>query len=497
MAADYCRDRVRAAFCGTAPLTPELKDEFSERWGIPLHDTYGLSETLLSVASTPTRPARPGTVGRALPGVELRIRAVDKSVAGPGEVGVIEISTPDLTLGYLEPGERIQFSLPLADGTWFDTGDIGSIDASGDLTISGRAKELIIRGGVNISPSEIERVLEQEPGAASVAVVGVPHALLGEDVAAVVAVDDGLGLESIEGALRTRAKEELQPAQQPSVYLQIDALPTTTTGKVRKGVLRDLVIDRLGLPPEGKGFELDWGAEPAAAAPDRLGEWAGPPVDLSHSLHEEMTTFPSPNHPRLELTELARHETEGRATRRLVIGTHTGTHVDAPLHFLPDTRSVERLDLEALVGPAAVADLSGTDPLTEVGVERLAAALGGEPKHPRVILRFDWSRRFGDVDEFYGRSPYLSTEAVTWLVARGVRLLGMDTPSPDDPRNGFGSGNDSPNHKILLEAEVVLLEYLNNLDRLDADQVFLVALPLNLAGADGCPARAIAFLPAR
>ena len=104
----------------------------------------------------------------------------------------------------------------------------------------------------------------------------------------------------------------------------------------------------------------------------------------------------------------------------------------------------------------------------------------------------DWSRRFTERG-FYSDSPYLSEEACRWLVEQGVRLLGMDVPSPDNPVNSHGTANDSPNHVILLGAGVVLLEYLANLDRLRSPEVFLAALPLHIPGADGAPVRAIAI----
>jgi len=205
-----------------------------------------------------------------------------------------------------------------------------------------------------------------------------------------------------------------------------------------------------------------------------------------------MTTFPGPNHPRTEVTVLARHQIEGRSTRRLVLGTHTGTHVDAPLHFLPDGATVDTLALEHLVGLAHVVDLTPAEPLAEIGADRLRAAAGGRLHHPRVLLRYDWSRRFGSLD-FYTQSPFLSRAACEWLLEQHVALVGMDTPSPDDPRLGEGSLDDSPNHKLLLGAGVVLLEYLNNLCALRRDEVLLAALPLLVKGADGSPARVVAL----
>jgi kynurenine formamidase len=207
-----------------------------------------------------------------------------------------------------------------------------------------------------------------------------------------------------------------------------------------------------------------------------------------------MTSFPSPNHPRPQVTVLARHASEGRATRRLVLGTHTGTHADAPLHFVPDGTPIDAVGLEPFVGPAAVVDLTPVEPLQEISADRLAAALDAAPAHPRVLLRFDWARRFVDLD-FYAQSPFLSRDAAQLLLDRGVRALGIDTPSPDDPRMGQGSDEDSPIHHMLLGAGVVLLEYLANLERLDPGEAFLVALPLPVTGADGAPMRVVAFQP--
>jgi kynurenine formamidase len=246
------------------------------------------------------------------------------------------------------------------------------------------------------------------------------------------------------------------------------------------------VIDRLGLPADAKGFTVERddtssnGAQPTG------------PVDLTHVIREGMTTFPGLNHPRVEITQLARHGVEGRATRRLVLGTHTGTHVDAPLHFIPGADDVDALGLDALVGPAQVADLTPVEPLEEIGVDRLRSALGGTLRQPRLLLRYDWSERFGSL-AFYTESPYLSREACHWLVEQGARLIGMDTPSPDDPRLGFGSAEDSPNHHILLGAGVVLVEYLANLAAVRTPEPLLVVAPLRVLGADGAPARVFAL----
>jgi long-chain acyl-CoA synthetase len=468
-------EQIKLVVCGTAPLSPELRAQFEERYGVAVHDSYGLSETLFAAVSTPARPAATGAVGALLDGVEMAVRPIDGA-----QDGELLIRSPDTMVGYLDEGT--EFVDPSEDG-WLPTGDLGTIGPDGQVRISGRSKEIVIRGGVNVSPVAVEGVLAAEAAVERVVVIGVPDALLGEQLVAVVQMRDGATLEEAEPALKARAAEALPSSQHPGVYLQIDELPRTPTGKIRKAAVRDMVIDQLGLPAAGKGFTVD--DAPASVGVSRL-------IDLSHPLHEGMLTFPNLNHPRTEVTQLARHSVEGRATRRLVLGTHTGTHLDAPLHFIEGGGSIDQVPLSTLVGPAVVADLGPADPLEEISLARLQAAVGGGLAHPRLLLRFGWSARFGRMD-FYTESPFLARDACRWLVEQGAALVGMDIPSPDDPRLGYGSAEDSPNHHILLGAGVILLEYLNNLEQLSGPEVFLAALPLRVRGADGAPARVIAI----
>lgn len=481
----YCRERVRHLACGTAPLDALVRERFEDAYGVAVHDSYGLSETLLVSASSARHPSRRGRVGRTLPGIELRVPTQADSP------GPILVRSPDMTAGYVngcDADGRLQLEGAAGSDGWLQTGDIGAIDADGELRITGRQKDIIIRGGTNISAAEVEHVLAEVQGIEHLAAVGVPHELMGEQVAVVFATADGASVAEVEATLRSAAVAE--GAAGADVYVHIDEMPLTPTGKIRKGALRDMVIDLLDLPESAKGFTVD-AQQPAAAvkAPERL--LLGVPIDLTHPVRHGMLSFPSPNHPSPEVTVLARHETQGRMTRRLVLGTHTGTHLDAPLHFIADGEPVEAIAPSRLIGPAAVVDLSGFDALEEVSRAALEHALGGAPGHPRLLLRFDWSRRFGDLS-FYSSSPYLSEDACRWLLDAGVDVLGMDTPSPDDPRNDHTSTSDSPNHHLLLSAGVVLLEYLTNLDHL-SEEVFLIALPLPIEGGDGAPMRAIAF----
>ncbi len=213
-------------------------------------------------------------------------------------------------------------------------------------------------------------------------------------------------------------------------------------------------------------------------------------VDLTFPICEGMTTFPSHWHPMVEVSLLGRHGIENRETRKLVLGTHTGTHCDAPRHFIPGGRTVDRVPLDVLIGPAVVADLSRSPPGQEVVVRDLERQLRGD-RPERVILRFDWSERWGTRD-YYLSHPFLSQAAAKWLVDRGVRLVAMDTPTPDNPMHGWQSATDSPNHKILLGSDVILVEYLCNLKALSRREVDLVVMPLKIADGDGAPARCVA-----
>ena len=203
-----------------------------------------------------------------------------------------------------------------------------------------------------------------------------------------------------------------------------------------------------------------------------------------------MTTFPQHWHPVVEITQLGRHGIENRESRKIVLGTHSGTHCDAPSHFIPEAQTVDKLSLTTLVGPATVINFSNSKQLRQVEVKDISDALGGDDVPERLILRFDWSDKWGTM-EYYNDHPFLSDSAAQWLVDKGLLLLGMDTPMPDSPLNGWTSSNDSPIHKIQLGNGVILLEYLCNLRSLKQNTFDLVALPLKIKDGDGSPIRCI------
>jgi kynurenine formamidase len=215
-------------------------------------------------------------------------------------------------------------------------------------------------------------------------------------------------------------------------------------------------------------------------------------IDLSYLLHDGMTTYPVPWSPPFGITQLGRHGIEGRESRKIVMGTHTGTHVDAPRHFIPGGATIDQLPLEPFVGQATIVDFTYAESLQEMGVADFERQIG-QRKIERLIMRFDWSDHWGTL-KYYSDQPFISEEAARWLVHRGVRLLGMDTPQADSPKNGRGSERDSPVHKILLGAGMIKLEYMTNLRALGTTEFELIALPLKIREGDGAPVRCVGIV---
>jgi kynurenine formamidase len=214
-------------------------------------------------------------------------------------------------------------------------------------------------------------------------------------------------------------------------------------------------------------------------------------IDLSHPIHEGMPTFPVPHHPVVEITQLARHGIENRETRKLVMGTHTGTHIDAPRHYIPGGKTIDEIPLETLVGPATVCDVrSKVD--APILISDIQPQLQGKPIE-RVLLHTDWVKQYGQWSYFSGH-PYLAVETAQWLIERGCKLLGMDSPQADNPRHTRHHDPDSPIHYLLLGAGLVMVENMRQLDQLLGREFELVVSPLKIVGGDGSPVRALAII---
>jgi long-chain acyl-CoA synthetase len=226
---------VRLILSGSAPLSTELVEEFTGRTGIPVHQGYGLTEASPVVTSTLcSAEATPGSVGAALPGVELRL--VDESGREPdsGDPGEIQVRGANLFSGYWPDGA----GGPDADG-WWSTGDVGFLDPSGDLFLVDRLKELVIVSGFNVYPVEVEDVIGEVPGVTDVAVIGVADDTTGEAVVAYVRAP-GAEPASVAAAVREHCAVRLARFKRPSRVEVVDTLPKTVTGKVQKGRLRGI-----------------------------------------------------------------------------------------------------------------------------------------------------------------------------------------------------------------------------------------------------------------
>lgn len=207
-------------------------------------------------------------------------------------------------------------------------------------------------------------------------------------------------------------------------------------------------------------------------------------IDLTFPVHKGMLTFPRYWHPSVDIIKLATHSKEGRQTRKIVMGTHTGTHIDAPLHFLPKEKSIDKIPLDIFAGRAVLISFSNKKRVDQKDLEK---KLKGIKNCKRLVIRFGWSKYWSS-SSYYKKHPFFTERACLWLVKRGVKLLGMDIPSPDDPQNE----TDLPNHRILLGGGIILVEYLCNLEKLKGPSIYFISLPLRISGADGSPARVIA-----
>lgn len=227
---------MRLFISGSAPLLAETHRAFFERTGHMILERYGLTETLMNT-SNPYEGCRvPGSVGLPLRGTSVRVVAQDNSAAelDPGKIGALEVRGPNVCAGYWQDPEKTRSGFT-ADG-WFKTGDLGRIDAAGYVYIVGRAKDLVISGGYNIYPKEVESELDALPGVLESAVFGVPHPDFGEGVTAAVVLERGSGWT--EARLIESLRPRLARYKIPKRVLLLEELPRNAMGKVQKSVLR-------------------------------------------------------------------------------------------------------------------------------------------------------------------------------------------------------------------------------------------------------------------
>jgi long-chain acyl-CoA synthetase len=233
--ADYDTSSLRLCISGGAALPVEVLRGFEEAFGVPVLEGYGLSETSpVASFNHPDRVQKPGSIGTPIRGVQMRVVDKEDGELPLGEVGEIVISGPNVMKGYWQRPEATAEAI--VDG-WFHTGDLARVDEDGYFYIVDRKKDMIIRGGYNVYPREIEEVLYEHPAVAEAAVIGLPHPALGEEVAAAVALKPGATASA--GELRDYVKSQVAAYKYPRHVWIVDALPKGPTGKIQK---RDIVV---------------------------------------------------------------------------------------------------------------------------------------------------------------------------------------------------------------------------------------------------------------
>ena len=230
---------MRLFVSGSAPLLAETHRAWTARTGHAILERYGMTETSMNASNPYEGERRPGAVGFPLPGVELRVCGPDGAVLGRGATGSLQVRGPNVFKGYWRMPEKTAEEFT-ADG-FFITGDLATVSEDGYFSIVGRAKDMVISGGYNVYPVEVEALIDALPGVAESAVIGLPHPDFGEGVAAVVvgAPGEAPSPEAIMAALRDR----LAGYKRPRAVFVTDALPRNTMGKVMKNVLRDTYRD--------------------------------------------------------------------------------------------------------------------------------------------------------------------------------------------------------------------------------------------------------------
>jgi long-chain acyl-CoA synthetase len=224
---------LRFVICGAAPLSPGLFRRFEEKFGVAILEGYGLTEGVCTSTLNPFwGPRKIGSIGRAIRGQEIAVLDDEGNEVASGERGEICLRGPNIMIGYFRNPDATAEALR---GGWFHTGDVGYVDEDGYFFLVDRKKDMIIRGGENIYPREIEDVLLEHPGVQAAAVVGRPDEVRGEEVHAVVVLADGAVLTEVE----EHCRERLAAFKVPSSWDIVEELPKTATGKIDKKVLRE------------------------------------------------------------------------------------------------------------------------------------------------------------------------------------------------------------------------------------------------------------------
>jgi len=258
--------------CGAAPMPRETIRQFEEVYGVQILEGYGLTEgTVATTLQRRDRPKKVGSIGRPLPGQEVRIMGPTGRFLPPGDVGEIVVRGENVMQGYL--GLPEENARTIRDG-WLHTGDRGMMDEDGDFYIVDREKDMIIRGGENIYPKEIENVISEHPAVHDVAVIGIPDELAGEAVKAFVV--PRFGMDPTEAEIVAHCRQRMADFKVPAHVEFVAGLPASAVGKVLKRLLRKgQGITRLDEVDAAEGFEMDsvFQMMPLLFKPEKAGSW--------------------------------------------------------------------------------------------------------------------------------------------------------------------------------------------------------------------------------
>lgn len=239
---DFCSEdckNMRLFISGSAPMTEQVHKAWTDKTGHKILERYGMTEAGMITSNPYDGDRIPGTVGYTLPGVEVRVADDQGNEIKRGEIGTIEVRGPNIFQGYWQMPEKTAEEFR-QDG-FFITGDLGIMDKKGRVSIVGRGKDLIISGGYNIYPKEIEVILDEHTDVLESAVIGIPNSDFGESVVAIVVAESGK--KPTEEALKSYLSEKLARFKQPKTIVFVEELPRNTMGKVQKNVLRELYSD--------------------------------------------------------------------------------------------------------------------------------------------------------------------------------------------------------------------------------------------------------------
>lgn len=210
-------------------------------------------------------------------------------------------------------------------------------------------------------------------------------------------------------------------------------------------------------------------------------------LDLSSTYENGQIAGNPARHPSVDLSLMGKLKDCGFNTSRIVLGSHTGTHMDSPRHLLADGNTIDQTDLNVCIGDATVVDFRHFEPLQTVRLQDVEALqVSG-----RMVFAFGWEKYYGNPD-YNGKWPCFSLEAAQFLIENGMQLMAVDTVSPDCKECGIPE--DDQVHKLLFKNGVVVVELIKNVDRIDFSKEYaLAALPLKLQGVDGSPCRVVLF----